>query len=281
MDLLCVVLKDSYPEMTPLFTEQRLHFPGKFPLSCRRTASGSKVFWKISWHNYPDNLAFSFISRILYRYITRYFRLIISENILHRNSLIISPPEQKEILREISLQQQSNTAAFCIRRKILIYLREGHRHLNLEGFLRFRLPDYFHYLESTVYLCLGSYLKRRKHYTYVGLLRLQLSMRSPRLDLIHFDADERGHFYLYDSSFQEERVIPLDRLGDSEEEYEEGLINVLVAVAPRNLVLHQNVIRDYAGISETLEGILKGRISFCRGCRYCTGKVPGVYTLDE
>lgn len=160
-----------------------------------------------------------------------------------------------------------------IERKIKHYLQEQGSHLNIEGFLQFRLQDYRQEMRKVIDEAVENYLTEKEYREFVRLLKYFLEIQQPKIDLVHLAVDDKGQFQITDHSFK--KIDPRDweefDLDDFEEDtdYEDILVSMLVSVAPRQIMLHQNVLPRYPRAVETLRRIFDKRLLYCRNCSYC------------
>ena len=105
------------------------------------------------------------------------------------------------------------------------------------------------------------------------LLKYFLEIQQPKIDLIHLSVDEKGQFQIADQHFKkidprEWEEFDLDDY-DGESDYEDILVSMLVSVAPRQIMLHQNVLPRYPRAVDTLRRIFGRRLFFCDNCINC------------
>jgi putative sporulation protein YtxC len=221
----------------------------------------------------------SSISSLISKFITCDLRDYLLQDLLRYNYFYFRKEEREEILslarRNLArgtLQQRQETFQEVIARKINDYL-QGHDHLNIEGFIIFRLPDYLKELKNTIDDAVEGYLTEKEYREFVRLLKYFLEIQQPKIDLIHLSVDEKGQFQIADQHFKkidprEWEEFDLDDY-DGESDYEDILVSMLVSVAPRQIMLHQNVLPRYPRAVDTLRRIFGRRLYFCNNCVYC------------
>ncbi|HOB87817.1 MAG TPA: putative sporulation protein YtxC [Bacillota bacterium] len=160
-----------------------------------------------------------------------------------------------------------------IRQRLREYLLHEDRYLNIEGFVPFRLPDYREELYSLMEEVVEDFLSEKEYREFVRLLKYFLELQEPKIETVHLAIDGRGDFQITDQWFQkvdpkEWEEFDLDYLaGDGD--YEDVLASMLVTVAPRQIILHQNVLHRYPRVADTLRRIFDRRLHFCHNCSYC------------
>jgi len=277
-----LVLKDYYPDIIPALKRHGF-YSNSSPVSLEKRRIGSYTSVTVQWEKDQDYSITNLLATSISHYVVKELKEALVQDILYQNREILSFSEREKIFQEIAESGAvdiGNTSSSDIKSKIWGYLLEGHGYLNLEGFLRFRLIEYYRFLESNVYLTLGSFLKRQKQYAYVGMLKLHLSLREPRLEVAHLTADTEGQIYLsseHPRDISSWKMIPLPIGEASAEMFEEELYQLLVNYAPRHLVLHRRVLFNYERIASILQGVFEERLTVCSGCFSCKASDPGSF----
>lgn len=144
--------------------------------------------------------------------------------------------------------------------------------LILDGFLRFRLKDYYTELEASVDRAVDDFVADREYQEFVRLLRYFVELQEPRVGVLHvFEAPEPHlPFVILDENGDPVEVeVPdagLTEVGGSEVDFEDVLLSNMINLAPRHVVLHINRDRE---VVKTIQGVFEARTSFCKGCERC------------
>lgn len=145
----------------------------------------------------------------------------------------------------------------------------------VDGFLRFRLKDYYAELEASVDRAVDDFVADREHQEFVRLLKYFVEVQEPRFSLLHvLEAPEpRLPFVILDENGDQVEVdVPDDALPtpvDSDAtdiDLEDLLLSNLINLAPRHVVLHISRDRE---VVKTIQGVFEARTSFCKGCERC------------
>lgn len=144
---------------------------------------------------------------------------------------------------------------------------------DIEGFLRFRAQAYKEQVQKAVSHVVDEYVLEKEYIEFIELLKHFVDSQVPRMHTLHVGITSTGKFHLYNEEGKKVTNEYLEDLsfGSSENEYsyEDMLVSALIAVAPRQIVLH---IR-YDGYKDTLNTIVQvfeGRVSYCSdGCFIC------------
>jgi len=148
---------------------------------------------------------------------------------------------------------------------------ENHRHINPEGFLRFRWPHYFEDLRQVVARAVDEYAAEREYLEFVRLLRYFVEIQEPKLPLVHVSADANGFCQVYDATFRQlyhEYLGSFDEEDDHDVSYEDLVISALITMAPRHIILHRHG-SSRAGMYNTIRHIFDARATDCHSCELC------------
>lgn len=145
---------------------------------------------------------------------------------------------------------------------------------DIEGFLRFRAHDYKAELDKAVSYIVNEHTIESEYLEFIELLKHFVDSQKPRLHTLHVGITSQGKFNLYNEEGKKITHQFMDELsfgdGGNELTYEDMLVSALIAVAPRQIVLH---IR-HEGYKNTLQTIFKvfeDRVSYCEGgCTICS-----------
>ncbi|GAB7388592.1 putative sporulation protein YtxC [Bacillaceae bacterium] len=162
------------------------------------------------------------------------------------------------------------------RRKIYEKVRECLREdavLNVEGFIRFRLKDYWEELRTVVEYSIDEYLMEKEYQEFIQLLRYFVSLQEPRLPLLHVVHKEDRHFLLFHRDFTSLHPGELEpimkELRDQEINYEDLIVSALITLAPKKIVLHTREAMH--NVIYTLVQIFQEKVTLCTSCSFCKG----------
>lgn len=158
-----------------------------------------------------------------------------------------------------------------IQKEVKTFLAENDQIL-LEGFVRFRLKDYFLELKEALEKVIDDFLADKEYQEFIKLLQYFVDIQEPRVPEVHVLFYNDEHYRLLD---EEEK--PLDQeylrrvLGDLEDEdlrYEDLLLSALITLSPQRIILHHT---DEPEVGKTIVNVFKERVAFCRDCELCRG----------
>lgn len=148
------------------------------------------------------------------------------------------------------------------------YLENNHQ-LDLEGFFRFRLKDYFHELAESVEKAVNNFVMEKEYLEFLRLLRYFVEVQEPKIDEVHVLFQTKQDFFILDESFQPVKPGQLEGVLaqlDQEVEYEDWLLSALITIAPRRIILH---IVSPVDVVETIISVFQQRATICEGCKLC------------
>ena len=192
------------------------------------------------------------------------------DRILRSRYAYFSSEEQQEIIKRSQEQIKKHSDSFyiqaCLRLKDFL---QEYNMVNLEGFVRFRLRDYWNTLQESLEESIDGFLLEKEYQEFIYLLSYFVELQEPKINLVYVLISEYGFFQILDEN---QRVLKTDSLDgftfgiDKEDlEFEDLLISSLISVAPWKLILHTAEQR----IVNTIVGIFGERVSICEGCSLC------------
>ncbi len=200
----------------------------------------------------------------------------VSKNLLQRMIRIDHPYLSKKEAEALSKQvvysltkSGENERFFRIHREVENFLDENNS-IFLEGFLRFRLKDYFFELKENLEEAIEEFLADKEYQEFIKLLQYFVEIQEPKVIEVHVIFYSKDNFRLLD---EEEK--PLDQeyllktLGDLRDEglkYEDLLLSALITLSPQRIILHHS---KSTNIVNTILNVFKERVTFCRDCELC------------
>lgn len=179
-----------------------------------------------------------------------------------RNLLEVSPdPDGRGLVRQINRRNQ-------ILFRLLEYL-DLHDELVVEGFLRFRLKEYFRELVEIIDRAVEAFMADREYQEFVRLLRYFVELQEPRQEEVHVVLRPDGLYQLLD---RENRVVENDYLEGpvvklvQEVNHDDLLLSALITLAPQRIVLH---VSPALQVAATIRSVFGERVEACPGCPRC------------
>lgn len=161
-----------------------------------------------------------------------------------------------------------------VQKEVEDFLKENDR-IFLEGFLRFRLKDYFLELKERLEELIDNFLADKEYQEFIKLLQYFVEIQEPRIDEVHVLFFGPEEFFLLDEEKKplEEKYLRQvlgEERGD-ELRHRDLLLSALITLAPQRIILHHSGAPEEA---ETMVSIFKERIVFCRSCDICRPAKP-------
>lgn len=186
------------------------------------------------------------------------------DDILARARHLLDNPDSdgRGLVRQINRRNQ-------ILFRLLEYL-DLHDELVVEGFLRFRLKDYFRELAETIDRAVEAFMADREYREFVRLLRYFVELQEPRLPEVHVVVRPDGLYRLLD---EHGRVVendylegPMVKMVQQEINSDDLLLSALITLSPRRVVLHAG---PSPRVCETIRSVFGERVEVCSGCKHC------------
>jgi putative sporulation protein YtxC len=146
---------------------------------------------------------------------------------------------------------------------------EQNRQMDLEGFFRFRLKDYFLELNEAVEKAVNNFVMEKEYLEFLKLLRYFVDVQEPKIDEVHVLFQTKQDFFILDEEFQPIKPGQLEGVLaqlDQEVEYEDWLLSALITLAPRRIILH---IICPVDVVEIIINVFQQRTTICGGCDLC------------
>lgn len=209
----------------------------------------------------------SFTELIIYLYEQKLLKTI-----LKRNYFYFSSDEQDEILNICNSMLNDEESHH---KKDLIFLSvheyiQNNSFMNLDGFINFRLKDYWEILDYLVDLAVNSFIINREYLRFIDLLQDYISSSESEIDVAHL-------IYLGKESIlldKNNNLIPIDEhiadakyLSDISFSTNDYVLNTLLNLLPKKLFIH--ILEQEDDFISTLKKIFKNRITICYDCEIC------------
>lgn len=153
--------------------------------------------------------------------------------------------------------------------RIFDYLKSNNE-LIIEGFIRFRLKDYFSELENAVERAVEDYMMEKEYLEFIRLLKYFVDIQEPKTGPVSIILREKGVFRLLDQNGMTIDNEYLEgfiaQMMENEVDYGDLLISALISIAPSRITVHFDKNHP---VVETLNSIFGSRVKFCPGCELC------------
>ena len=144
-------------------------------------------------------------------------------------------------------------------------------HLHLQGFITFRLHEYWQELREAVEYAVEEYVMDKQYQEFISLLKYFVDVQPARRELVHVIQEEQQHIRLLDHHFSlldtraEDRALA--ELVDSELNVEDMVLSTLITASPASICIH--AANPDHQVVRTIKAIFDSRVTLCAGCREC------------
>ncbi|MBT9176652.1 MAG: hypothetical protein DDT20_00973 [Firmicutes bacterium] len=153
------------------------------------------------------------------------------------------------------------------------------RHINADGFLRFRMQHRLPELVETVSEAVDEFLVAKEYTEFIRLLRYFVDIQQPKLPLVHLVLTSEGRYSVCGADGESVKHESFERFSREEEcesdvTYEDLLISALITLSPARLILHAKCLQGGRELKDTIRNIFEGRLIECDLCEMCNSVRP-------
>lgn len=159
-----------------------------------------------------------------------------------------------------------------LRMPLSAYL-EQEKHVQLYGFVTFRMKEYFTVLDSDLELVVDEFLVKKEYLEFIKLLKFFVEVQESKYDVVHILPTDGYHYLMLDERGQpvqaddlEDAACEVAVLGLNENDM---LLSTLISIAPKQIVIHHQAQFFSREILETIDSVFAGKVVFCTGCGLC------------
>ena len=148
---------------------------------------------------------------------------------------------------------------------------KDNRVLYLDGFIYFRLKEYFSILDDTVNNAVNHFLIEKEYLEFVSLLKLYIYSQDSKCELVHLIYSSSESILLD----KDKNIIAPDSdifnakyLSDISFSSNDFTLNSLLNLVPKKIYIHllDNTIDEFI---QTLELVFENRVNLCTDCNIC------------
>ena len=140
----------------------------------------------------------------------------------------------------------------------------------LDGFVRFRLPDYEETLEEIVDFAVNQFIIEKEYTEFVSLLKVYVNSEPSKCDFVHLIYHNEKPILL-DSNKNiiktELNLMNAKYLSDISFSSSDMVLNTLLSILPRKIYIH--LIDEADEFISTLQLIFENKIFICKECNIC------------
>ncbi len=209
----------------------------------------------------------------------------IVNKILQNNYSFVSKDEREFILQQfykfIENEYDDNAISSKVNRKAKILYKlmdflEFNSTINIVGFIKFRLKNYFDDLNDILDRAIEEYVMEKEYKEFIKLLRYFVNIQEPKIELLNIIVDKDGKYHLHDENFKviDDKYIRelSDDLEDNNLSRDDMLISSLITMAPKRIIIHYAKNIKNNEIIETIENIFQEKVIICNSFKICNHK---------
>ena len=190
-----------------------------------------------------------------YFYFDEYERLHICENCME----IMENEEGMQIIDREEI----------IEKAVFSYLQE-YKSMILNGFINFRLKEYFSYLDNVIDMAVNQFIIEKEYNEFINLLRIYVDSKKTECDLLHL-IYINGESILLDNNKNivsiSDNIFNAKYLSDISFSSNDFALNTLLTLLPKKIEIH--LIGEEDEFIQTLELVFENRINLCTDCNIC------------
>lgn len=159
--------------------------------------------------------------------------------------------EKRSLVLSAARAARSQEDTTLLKRQLTAYLRRENR-LCLEGYMRFRMEGTLLFWELCIEQAAGQLLLQKEYGELISLLQGYVQEQPDKLEELQLCLHEDGSCTLTDKE-----ALCIEYADPSQE----GLVSLLVSMAPRHLTVYDLAGPGHQGLVDTLLQVFSGRIS--------------------
>ena len=190
-----------------------------------------------------------------YFYFDEYERLHICENCME----IMENEEGMQIIDREEI----------IEKAVFSYLQE-YKSMILNGFINFRLKEYFSYLDNVIDMAVNQFIIEKEYNEFINLLRIYVDSKKTECNLLHL-IYINGESILLDNNKNivsiSDNIFNAKYLSDISFSSNDFALNTLLTLLPAKIEIH--LIGEEDEFINTIKLIFENRVFICRECNIC------------
>jgi putative sporulation protein YtxC len=146
------------------------------------------------------------------------------------------------------------------------------KHLNLGGFIRFRLHDYWEEMREVAEFAVDEFMLERQYKEFISLLKYFVYVQEAKIPVVHLIHKGGHEFTILNELLQPVDLSKVDSavtLGLLEKDinFEDMIVSTLITVSPANIYIHTR--EPELPVIKTIGQIFENRTEVCSQCRVC------------
>ncbi|WP_025025413.1 putative sporulation protein YtxC [Caldalkalibacillus mannanilyticus] len=163
-----------------------------------------------------------------------------------------------------------------VERKCKVFKRayeylEEERDVDLEGFIRFRLKEYYEELDEVIEYAVDEYILDKEYQEFIQLLRYFISKQESKVPFLHVYHRGGHQFLLFDGGGKRIAESEVESYMTEWSEHSIGnddiIVSTLITMNPRQLHIHTE--EPEFPVIQTLKKIFGDQVIICTHCPHC------------
>lgn len=236
-----------------------------------------KIYKNVILHYHGEDVSsfYAYIAGSLTNIIINFYENYILKSILVSNYFYFSDLERKQILDYCSELLNVSQKDLIYRKHTVFsacldYAKQN-KYLILDGFIHFRLKDYWHSLEEIVDMAVDKFVLEREYNEFISLLKLYIDSKEASTPLLHLIYNDNESILLDSDKHcidTSSHIFDAKYLSDISFSSNDYALNALLNLLPEKLYIHlvDNTEDEFI---TTLKLIFGGRVIICTDCPIC------------
>ncbi|TDG00486.1 putative sporulation protein YtxC [Paenibacillus piri] len=143
--------------------------------------------------------------------------------------------------------------------------------LNIDGFIKFRLNEYFEELKEIAEYAIDEFLMDQQYQEFISLLQYFVYIQEAKIPFAHLIHKGGNEFLLLNDKMEKieangDSTLTIEML-EKDINFEDVIVSTLISVSPQLIYIHS---RDpEVQIIQTISQIFENRVELCDYCRLC------------
>ena len=222
-----------------------------------------------------------FLKELILDIILNFYEDKIIRRMIAFNYFYFESYEREQIFNhcfEIMQKDEFNTIeerCKCDKREDIIKIQidkflEEQNTMILDGFITFRLQDYFSYLDNIIDISVNKYIVEKEYNEFIDLLKAYVDSSISKNDIVHL-IYKNNEGMLLDNNKNlidiSENLLKNNFLSDISFSTNDYILNTLLTISPKKIEIH--IIDEEDEFIDTIKLIFRNRVSICRNCNIC------------
>lgn len=156
-----------------------------------------------------------------------------------------------------------------IEKDIVNYLIENNSML-IDGYMRFRLKEYLYLIDISIERAILEIQSETEYEEFLGMLQYFVNIQESEFELVNVVIKDHDYFLMDmdDNLLEDGLLVDMDELYYDQISKSDLLVSSLIAMAPKQLVIHVEKNREEELVT-IIKEVFGDRVSLCRGCEKC------------